>query len=382
MSAVLKLVQPEAFTEELQLAGEAEGQACCSLQAAFQYCSPWKPSVARYIVERFSKKGQVVLDPYCSTGHVGVEACMAARHFVGTAQDHGLVKLTRARLFPADLAEVALRLQFVPFKRPVDIRSYTGPFPNFFDSDTFRELINLKSSLRESRDGASEFIMLVVASILHGHTTGHLSAYSSPSEGLTPEAQITLNRKRGEVPSYRAVSARILKKAAALLRDGVPSALASSDKIRREISYAEPHALDSVATASVDLALVAPDQPGFFEHGMHSWLRTWWLGVDVPEAASGAANLESWELQTNQVLVEMARVVRAGGRAIVRTGQGRMGGKAVNFNREVEAMVKDCLQRFWRIEGSIAERYVKLPKQSARGGATATSGELLVLRRK
>jgi hypothetical protein len=132
----------------------------------------------------------------------------------------------------------------------------------------------------------------------------------------------------------------------------------------------------------VDLALVAPNQPEFFDHGMHSWLRTWWLGVDVPEAASGPANLDAWEVQTNQVLVEMARVVRAGGRAIVRTGQGRIAGKAVNFNREVEAMVKDCLQRFWRLEGSISEGYVKLPKPATRAGAAASAGELLVLRRK
>jgi hypothetical protein len=382
MSAVLKLVQPEVFTEELQLPADGDARESHSLQAAFQYCSPWKPFVARYVVERFSKRGQVVMDPFCAAGNVGLEACMAARHFIGTAQDHGLVKLARARLFPADLAEVALRLQFVPFKRPVDIRSYAGPFPHFFDSDTFRELINLKMSLRESRDGASEFIMFVVASILHGHTTGHLSGYSSPSEGLSPEAQVALNRKRGESPSYRAVGARILKKAAALLREGIPSALATPDKVRRQVACEQPHAVDSVATASVDLALVAPEQPGFFEHGMHSWLKTWWLGVDVPDDASSVTGRDAWEIQTNQVLVEMARVVRPGGRAIIRAGQGRIAGKAVSFNREVESIVKDCLSRFWRLEGSISERYVGLPKQGTRAAASRSSGELLVLRRK
>jgi hypothetical protein len=382
MSAVLKLVQPEAFTEELQLPPEDGARGAHSLQTAFQYCSPWKPFVARYIVERFSKSGQVVLDPFCSTGHVGVEACTVGRHFIGTAQDHGLVKLARARLFPADLAEVALRLQFVPFKRPVDIRSYAGPFPHFFDSDTFRELINLKSALRSSRDGASDFVTFVVASILHGHTTGHLSAYSSPSEGLTPEAQAALNRKRGEGPSYRAVSARILKKAAGLLRDGVPSVLSGADKLRRQVLYAQPHALDSVETSSVDLALVAPDQPGFFEHGMHSWLKTWWLGVDVPEGTSALTDLSTWSDTTNQVLLEMARVVGSGGRAVIRTGQGRLGSKPVSFTREIQRMVADCLQRFWRIEGSISERYVGLPKANARAGTGSSSGELLVLRRK
>lgn len=381
MSAVLKLVQAEAFKEEISLPTDAASSGGHSLLGAFQYCSPWKSTLARYVIERFSKRGQVVLDPFCATGSTGLEALMLGRHFVGCAQDHGLVKLARARLFPADIAEVALRLQFVPFKRPVDIRSYTGAFPHFFDSDTFRELMNLKTALRSSTDGASEFISFIVASVLHGHTAAHLSAYSSPSEGLSPEAQAALNRKRSEVPSYRAVSARVLKKAALLLRDGVPSVLTSGDKLRREVFHAEPHDISRAATGSVDLGLLAPDQPGVFEHGMHSWLRTWWLGVDVPEQGQSVATADQWRDMTNGVLLEMARVVKAGGRVVVRTGQGRINGRTINYTRELEQLITSCLQRFWRVEGAIAERYTESSKvRSDRSGSA--SDELVILRRK
>jgi hypothetical protein len=381
MSAVLKLVQTEAFKEELSLPAEAGGVNGHSLQGAFQYCSPWKNSLARYVVERFSKRGQVVLDPFCSTGSTGLETLMAGRHFIGCAQDHGLVTLARARLSPADLAEVALRLQFVPFKRPIDIRGYTGAFPHFFDSDTYRELMNLKAALRSSRDGASEFINFLVTSILHGHTAAHLSAYTSPSEGLSPEAQAALNRKRNESPSYRAVSARILKKAALLLRDGVPSILGGSDKLRREVFYAEPHDLSGVNTASVDLVLFAPDQPGMFVHGMRSWLRTWWLGVDLPDAPTNLGTVGEWKDSANGSLLEMARVVKAGGRVVVRTGQGRINGKAVHYKRELETLIDSCLHRFWRVEGAIAERYTDSTKSAPERGP-APSGELVILRRK
>jgi DNA modification methylase len=381
MSAVLRLVQAEQFNEELDLPVSGPAENCHSLQGAFQYCAPWKPYVARYVIERFSKKGAVVLDPFCSTGLVGVEAALMGRAFVGCAHDHSLVKLARARLFPADIAEVALRLQFIPFKRPVELKSFTGPFPHFYDADTFRELMNAKSSLRASSDTASEFISFIIASILHGHTSAHLSAYTSPTEGLSPDAQASLNRKRGEVPSYRAVSARVLKKAAALLQDGVPSVLCGASKAQREVFYSEPSSIDSAQTGSVDLALVAPHQPGIIEHGLSSWLRTWWLGVDLPEQRIGAQDASDWSDGANVVLLEMARVVKSGGRAVVRLGQGRIGSKSVNYRAEVEALVGDCLQRFWRVEGSISERYVKA--SSGRAGQTAPlAAELLVLRRK
>jgi SAM-dependent methyltransferase len=382
MSAVLKLVQAQQFHEQLEVGSETTARASHSLQAAFQYASPWQPTLARYVIERFSKKGAVVLDPLCATGTVGVESVLLNRSFIGCAQDHSLIKLARARLFPADLAEVALRLQFVNFKKPVDIRGYQDPFPHFFDADTFRELVNLKTSIRGSEDVAGGFINLIVASILHGHTTSHLSAYTSPSAALSPEAQTGLNRKRGEIPSYRAVAARVLKKAALLLRDGVPSVL-QDPRNRREVFHAEPHAINQVSTGGVDLALVALNQPGMFQHGLQSWLRTWWLGVDLPAENREIVDIATWRGYANEVLVEMARVIRPGGRVVLRTGQGRLGAKSVKYRAEVEQVITDCLPKFWRVEGSISERYVDpSTNASTRPERSASSaGELLVLRR-
>jgi hypothetical protein len=382
MSAVLRLVQPEQFTEELDLSEDSSSAVSHSLQSAFQYCSPWKPYVARYVIERFSKKGAVILDPFCSTGMVGVEAVLAGRSFLGCAQDHSLVKLARARLFPADLAEVALRLQFVPFKRPVELKAYSGAFPHFFDADTFRELMNVKSSLRSSTDGASEFLSFIVASIIHGHTSAYLSSYTSPSEGVSPDAQAALNRKRGEVPSYRPVSGRVLKKAATLLRDGVPSVLCGASKAEREVFFSDPASIDGAKTGSVDLALVAPQQPGVIEHGLQSWLRMWWLGVDMPRQHEVLRDLEQWSDSTNAILLEMARVVRSGGRAVVRLSQGRLGAKSVNYRAHAEKLISDCLGRYWRVEGAISERYVKSSAASSPGRTAPLAADLLVLRRK
>lgn len=382
MSAVLKLVQAQQFSEQLDVDIEAlSGNH--SLQGAFQYASPWEPYIARYVIERFSKKGAVVLDPQCSAGTVGLESVMAGRSFIGCAEDHSLVKLARARLFPVDLAEVALRLQFVSFKKPVDIRGYCDLFPFFFDADTFRELVNLKTALRGATDPAAEFISFIVASILHGHTAGHLSAYTSPSAALSADAQASLNRKRGEIPSYRAVGARVLKKAALVLRDGVPSVLQSS-RHAREVFYAGPTAINSLQTASVDLGLLAPEQPGVFEHGLHSWLRTWWLGVDVPEGRKNFTEVSQWAEHINEVLLEMARVVNKGGRVVARLGQGRIGSKPTNYASELQNVVSSCLAKFWHVEGSISERHVEnSPSSKARAKKpSGMQGELVVLRRR
>jgi hypothetical protein len=91
----------------------------------------------------------------------------------------------------------------------------------------------------------------------------------------------------------------------------------------------------------------------------------------------------AWQGYANEVLVELARVVRSGGRAVIRSGQGRIGTKTVNYRTEIEDLVTRCFGKFWRIEGSISERYVD-PTPGSRVRAErsgAQAGEILVLRR-
>lgn len=388
MSAVLKLVEAPRFNEHVEVDVEAAGRNVHSLHSSFSYLSLWNPVVVRYVLERFSDEGDLVLDPICSTGTVGLESALAKRRFVGCSTSSDLRQLASARLEPADIAEVALRLQFVNCKRPVDVRRFVAPLPLFFDVDTFCELTNMRASLRGGSSRVDAFIEFVVASILHGHTVGHLSAYTSPHEALTPDAQAAMNSKRGEVPSYRALAPRILKKAAHLLRDGVPSVLQSS-KLERSIVAAEPHNIRQLSTGDVSLALLCPEQPGFAQHGMRSWLRSWWLGGEKSSQQQGEiSTIEQWHGYMNEVLLEMARVVARGGKAVVRVGSGRIGSKPVHYSDELSVMLSTCLAPFWHIEGTIEERFVKgrnvtrAGSQTSSQRALAGAGDLVVLRRK
>ncbi len=387
MSAVLKLVEAPRFNEHVEVDVETAGRNVHSLHSSFSYLSLWNPLVVRYLLERFSGEGDLVLDPLCSTGTVGLESALAKRRFVGCSTSSELRRIATARLEPADIAEVALRLQFVNFKRPVDVRRFVAPLPLFFDVDTFCELTNMRASLRDGANRVDAFVEFVVASILHGHTVGHLSAYTSPHEALAPDAQAAMNNKRGEVPSYRALAPRVLKKAAHLLRDGVPSVLQST-KLERSIIAAEPHNIRQLTTGAVSLALICPDQPGFAQHGLRSWLRSWWLGGERSALQAEISTVEQWHGHLNEVLLEMARVVARGGKAIVRVGAGRIGSKPVHYSDELSVMLSTCLAPFWHIEGTIEERFVK-GRGAARAGAQTSSqrslagaGELVVLRRK
>lgn len=384
MSAVLKLVQAPQFTEQVDVDPAGYSRDGHSLQSALSYSHLWQAPVVRYVVDKFSAKGDLVLDVSCASGATGIESALLGRHFQGCADDAAFVKLARARLSPADIAEVVLRLQFINMKRPVDVREFKNPFPLYYDVDTFCELMNLRAVISGAKNHVDSFIELIVASILHGHTVAHLSGYSSPHGATGPTEQANLNRKRGEVPSYRAVSARIIKKAAALLRDGVPVQL-QRNELERSVFEAPIHDMSPVRTSSVNLALVCPKQPGSgYSEGLQSWLRSWWLGVEPVKNVRDLNSQAAWGDYANESLLETARVVRKGGRAVVRVGRGRLGTKPVHYREELSEVLKTCLSQYWSVEGTIVERYAKSAGM-IKGGAKSAgdiAAELVVLRRK
>ena len=379
MAVALKLVEARQFVEHVEYRGESATRSVHSLQGAFANDLAWQPMIAKFLIERFSQPGNHVVDMWCGTGHTALEALQLKRNFSGFTRFSVLRRLAMARLSPADIAEVALRIQLVNLKRPIDIRGFTAPFNLFFDVETFCELVNLRSIVSGSSERIDRFIQFIVASILHGHTVGHLSAYTSPHVGLTQDAQAQLNRKRGEVPSYRAVAPRVLKKAAGLLQDGIPSVLERGETTA-SISLGDPRNLQGVSTGAAQLALLAPEQPGFLDHGVRSWLRSWWLGVDQEqEVSKEVQSINAWSDYTSEVLLEAARVVARGGRAVVRVGQGRIGSRPVQFRGELDNVLANGLRSYWHTEGTVVEQLVTSSPKEKRG---ATPGELVVLRRK
>lgn len=383
MSALLKLVQPQPFHHDLEVDLSSSGNAAHSLHGAFSYLAPWQPQLVRYLLQRFSQKNDLVLDPCCGAGGVGLECLISDRRFLGCASEHSLIRLAQARLTPAEFPDLVLRLQMIRWRQPIDVRGFQDPLPLFFDVDTYCELMNLRAALRPTQSAADRFIQFVVAAILHGNSVGHLSVFTSQHAALSPQAQARLNRERNQVPSFRAVNSRVVKQAAELLRDGIPSVLMRNSENLRLVC-ADARNITPAATGSVDLALVAPEQPGLIHHGLRSWLRAWWLGLELPVEPTQIANIEEWQDYLNEVLMELARVVARGGRAVLRMGEGRIGGKRVNYAEALKTVVQSCLAPYWAVEGTIVERHINaagvlkgLSKVPSNGGS-----ELLVLRRR
>lgn len=337
-----------------------------------------------YFIDQYSERGHIVLDPFCGAGTTGLEALLMGRIACMSDKHPLAVRMTKAKVEPADLSQITLALQLVNLRRPISIAQFSEPFKPFFDLDTFRELVNLKVHLQESRDPTNRFIELLALDLLHGHTAGYFSAYTSPLISVTPEEQNAMNLKRGSIPDYRATVPRILRKAAGVLRDGTPSVL-TTGVAKSKIVQSDARDLAYMPASSVDLVVTTPPVPFAEDACSQMWIRNWFAGLPTSSAIDRCHDsVDDWQDFMNETLLELARVTKRGGRAVLDL-------KEVVHNRQIVLLddlvlndVQQNLSKFWEPEAL----YINLPKTAQikhkerdrdKGGA---ANRVLVLRRR
>ncbi len=288
---------------------------------ALQLPGMFPAEVPDAVIKRFTRLGDRVLDPFCGTGMLGLQAQLLGRVAWMSDGDRALLKLADALTNPAGLDEVVLRIHQLQLRRPTSFSSYAENFKPFFHADTFVEIANLRNSVAKAESGIDRFLGLLAASRLHGHTKSYLSAYSSPAFSLSPEKQEEVNRRRRVIPEYRALAPRLIKRAAELLEDGIPGRFYDVLPERR-IYQGDARRLDWVETNSVDLYLSAPPLPGDGDFLGDQWLTKWFLDESDEQPFSlSSGGLVDWRNDLLRCLSEGLRVLRPGGYLALQLGR-------------------------------------------------------------
>lgn len=358
--SALKVVEHQPFyRRDIQFSESELAESHHSLHYSLLLPDSISPEVAAYFISKFSRKGEVVLDPFAGSGVTPLEAALVGRvayAFDDRPLSHELIK---AKLIPADLTEVTLKLQGANLRRPVDLGSFNRTFSAFYDVDTYRELVNLREYIAKSYDRTARFIQLLTLSLLHGNNAGYLSVYSLPHLSLTPAEQQQVNFKRGQIPDYRPLVPRILRKAAGVFRDGIPSVLYNNSSQHR-FGIKDSRDLSEVRSSSVNLVVTAPPVPGSNRlMNDQLWLRNWFARLEnalVSDFELSFQSNEAWELAMNESLTELARVVIPGGRAVLCFYISPNDNMDISYEELIQNLVQEDLCRFWEAEGMLIEK--------------------------
>ena len=159
--ALPALAMPADWKEQPRSFGHAFHPLCT-------YLGGLPPAMAHALVERFSRPGDVVLDPFCGRGTVPLQATLRRRVGVGVDLNPLAALLTGAVLDAPSHREAQDRLARLRIDWTIDqdrwrdealeLQSASAVAPSLFHAETLAELLHLRRAL-DRRDPVDRFLL-------------------------------------------------------------------------------------------------------------------------------------------------------------------------------------------------------------------------------
>jgi len=295
------------------------------------YRACFKPQLPRFFIERLTRPGDVVYDPFMGRGTTPIEAALLGRVPCGSDVNPLSVMLVEPRLQPPTARAVAARLQEIPWSNS---GTTWDDLLVFYHPETLAEIHALRQYLlgraeSGALDAADRWIRMVAVNRLTGHSVGFFSVYSlPPNQAVSVQSQKKINTDRGQTPPRRNVPELILAKSRALLADCDTQVLARLARVaeRTRIFTGAAAGPSGLPADSVDLVVTSPPFLDVVDYATDNWLRCWFCGFDARSIElTVPKRLADWEAAMTAVFTELRRVLRVGGQVAFEVGEVRAG---------------------------------------------------------
>ncbi len=323
-----------------------EDQVMADVHGFHSYPARLHPQTAARLIEGLSQKGATVLDPFCGSGTVVVEARALGRQALGSDLNPLAVELAWLKSRGAtpklcsDIVQAATHIAEVADERR---RAKAGP-TRPYDHDVrekypihiLLELDSLWMGVDQLRRGeVQRALRLVVSSLLTkvAHSEGDTTRRRSPRR-LPSGFAIELFQQKTEELAER------LSAYAERLPARAP---------RAEVTVEDARRLRHLENGSVDLVVTSPPYPGVYDYLDHHLHRLDWLGLDSSRldrfeigarreyrrlTLRGASR--RWQEEMGEALREIRRVLDPSGRAVLVIADSVVGDTALRADREME----------------------------------------------
>jgi hypothetical protein len=309
------------------------------------YRACFKPQLPRFFIERLTRPGAIVYDPFMGRGTTVLEAGLLGRTAVGNDVNPLSRVLVEPRLRPPSLQAIRARLAEIDWTDPAGAASsrsagdlaradlsagalaQADDLLAFYHPDTLREIRALQRHLRARGahlDPVDAWIRMVAVNRLTGHSPGFFSVYTlPPNQATSVMAQRKINKTRGQVPPRRDVAGLILRKSQSLLgscgRHPMPAGA-------YHLFTAPAAATPDLPARSVDLVVTSPPFLDVVNYAADNWLRCWFCDIDPAQVKlTIVRKLEDWRREMTAVFHELTRVLRPGGHVAFEVGEVRGG---------------------------------------------------------
>ncbi len=317
------------FTGEFWTSGQRKGNNLHEI--AYRAC--FKPALPEYFIQRYSKKGDFVYDPFAGRGTTIIEAALSGRNIIANDINPISSILSQGRLYIPDMQSLEKRIDKIK-KEPVIKEEHQ--LSMFYHKDTFHEILQLRQWLKKRRkekkeDDLDRWIRMVATNRLTGHSPGFFSVYTlPPNQAVTRDRQKKINLNRKQKPEYRSTKDLILKKSRSLIKDinviqlnHLRSAAHNSIFLNKDAGNTK-----TIKNNSVQLTITSPPFLDVVQYSKDNWLRCWFNDLDtksIEQNITMSKTIEGWVKVMQKVFNELFRITKPGGVLAFEVGEVRKG---------------------------------------------------------
>ena len=280
------------------------------------YLASFPAPLAHAFIARYSRPGDVVLDPFSGRGTTPLQACAEGRIGVGNDLNPFAHLLTAAKVEPASRAQAVIRLatlrvawngqaaSWVRLAQRVlaDPASGNSLVPSAgsggrpeagteavpaevalaFHPDTLGQLLFVRSSL-QLHDRSDRFLAAAITGILHGKSASYLSELMPNTFSMAPRYVRDFARRTAFVSPRRDVFDGLAAKLERLFRQAPPpvEGVALLGDARDVAERARAALRERGRPDRARLVVTSPPYLRVVKYGYYNWLRTWFLGFDA-----------------------------------------------------------------------------------------------------
>ena len=265
------------------------------------YLASFPAALTHAFIARYSRPGDVVLDPFAGRGTVALQASAEGRIGVGNDLNPFAHLLTAAKVEPATPAEARTRLARLRLAWPAAAPGWLalaaaikadpatgGPEPVpvevalAFHPTTFAQLLYVRDAL-DLEDHVDRFLAAAITGILHGKSASYLSELMPNTFSMAPRYVRNFAARTDFHSPERDVFAGLGAKLDRLYRAPIPGTpgIALLGDARDAGARARVALRARGMPDRARLVVTSPPYLRVVKYGYYNWLRTWFLGFDA-----------------------------------------------------------------------------------------------------
>jgi hypothetical protein len=241
------------------------------------------PEFVRRFVEEYSKRGDLILDPFSGRGTTLLESLLLGRRAIAADINPVAYCVSAAKANTPQLDDVLAELDGLEW---MYLRRYYDPpvkpaLPEFFEyafhPDTLSQLLSLKTNLNWKRKRVHRFIAALVLGHLHGEADRSEYYFSNQmphSISTKPDYSVRYWRAHNMIPPQRDVFDILRNRAEFRLKMGRPEIWGHAALCDvRDVARVFPEQCNQVR-----MVLTSPPYLDVTNFEEDQWLRLWFLG--------------------------------------------------------------------------------------------------------